>query len=141
MIVLDTNVISEMGLDRPDPKVAEWAARFEPGVFFLCVPVVAELAFGAARVMLRDRNSRHWNALNLLIERRFRGRILSNDIPSALKYGEIFAARQAMGRPVGPMDAMIAAICLVNDATLATRNVRDFDGLGMKLVNPFEAEA
>ena len=46
-----------------------------------------------------------------------------------------------MGRPISLSDAMIAAICLAHDATLATRNVRDFDGLDLKLVNPFEAGA
>ena len=73
-----------------------------------------------------------------MINAEFRGRILPNDVASALKYGEIFARREAVGRPIGPMDAMIAAICLVHGATLATRNTRDFEGLDLKLVNPFE---
>ena len=108
---------------------------------FPCIPVIAELAFGARRILLRNKSSRFLVALDDLISVEFRSRILPNDVASALKYGEIFARREAAGRPMGPMDAMIAAICLVHDATLATRNIRDFDGLDLKLVNPFEASA
>lgn len=141
MIVLDTNVASEISNARPNPNVVHWLERQDDFELFLCIPVIAELAFGANRVLLRDRSSRYGNALRALIEGQFRKRILPNDMASALKYGEVFAAREAAGRPIGPMDAMIAAICLIHGATLATRNVRDFDGLDLKLVNPFEAGA
>ncbi len=60
---------------------------------------------------------------------------------AAVLFGSIVAKRNAIGRPITQMDAMIAAICLVHGATLATRNARDFDGLDLRLVNPFEAGA
>ena len=71
----------------------------------------------------------------------FDGHILSFTTVEALKFGEVASSRAAIGRPILPFDAMIAAICLVNDATLATRNVRDFEQLDLALVNPFEAVA
>jgi predicted nucleic acid-binding protein len=77
--------------------------------------------------------------LDATLEQGYRSRILPSDRSAAMSYGEIVARRERAGRPIGPMDAMIAAICIVNGATLATRNVRDFAGLDVKLVNPFEA--
>ncbi|MEP9398075.1 PIN domain-containing protein [Mesorhizobium sp. KR2-14] len=89
--------------------------------------------------MLRNRSPKHLIAFDRLVQGHFRDRILPMDVVAASRYGEIYAAREGAGRPIGIMDAMIAAICLVHDAMLATRNVRDFDGLDLKLVNPFEA--
>jgi toxin FitB len=141
MIALDTNVISEIGHENSHPALARWVAEQDQFELFLCVPVVAELSFGAQRILLRDGSTRYVTALNDLIDVVFRNRILPNDMASALKFGEIFAMRSSMGRPIGVMDAMIAAICIVHGATLATRNVRHFDGLDLKVVNPFEAGA
>jgi predicted nucleic acid-binding protein len=141
MIVLDTNVVSELSQLHPERTVAKWLERQDIQQLFLCIPVIAELAFGAQRVLIRDRSTRYQNALDVLVKSQFRNRILPNDMTSALRYGLLVARREAAGRPIGPMDAMIAAICLVHDATLATRNVRDFDGLDLKLINPFEAGA
>ena len=141
MIVLDTNVISEIRLRRPDSNVVAWLAQQDHAELFLCVPVVAELSYGGYRILVRDGNSGHLDALSALVNQQFRNKILSNDVASALKFGEVMAKRMAAGRPVGPMDAMIAAICIVHGAKLATRNVRDFDGLDLGLVNPFEAKA
>ena len=141
MIVLDTNVVSEIAHERTHPNVAEWVARQNRFELFLSVPVIAELAFGARRILLRDKSQRYLVALDDLIAVEFRNRILPNDVASALRFGDVYGRREAAGRPIGPMDAMIAAICLVHDAKLATRNVSDFDGLDLKLVNPFEAGA
>lgn len=141
MIVLDTNVVSEIALRRPDANVIDWMAQQDKAALFMCAPVVAELSYGGYRILLRDKNSRHLDALSLLISGQFRNQLLINDAVSAMKFGEILAKREAAGRPMGLMDAMIAAICIVHRAKLATRNVRDFDGLDLGLVNPFEALA
>lgn len=141
MIVLDTNVISEVRLQRPNANAVAWLARQDPAELFLCIPVVAELSYGGYRILQRDKHMGHLDALSVLIGQQFRNKILPNDVVSAIKFGEIMARRMAAGRPIGPMDAMIAAICLSHDATLATRNIRDFDGLDLRLVNPFEARA
>lgn len=141
MIVLDTNVISEIRLRRPNVNVVAWLSQQDQAELFLCIPVVAELSYGGHRILLRDKNTGHLDALSLLVGQQFRNKVLSNDIASAIKFGEILAGREAAGHPMGLMDAMIAAICLVHGATLATRNIQDFDGLDLRLVNPFEARA
>jgi predicted nucleic acid-binding protein len=71
----------------------------------------------------------------------FKGRILPFDGEASVAAGRLRAERDRSGRPISIPDAMIAAICRVHGATLATRNVRDFDGLNLKLVNPFEPAA
>jgi predicted nucleic acid-binding protein len=68
----------------------------------------------------------------------FGGRVLTVDRTCAYAYGRVVAERQRRGRPIDVMDALIAAVALVHEATLATRNLADFDGLGIALVNPFE---
>lgn len=141
MIVLDTNVISEVWRERSDPHVAEWFNRQERLELFVCIPVIAELAYGALRTLMLDRSKRYLQSLDAMVEGGYRHRILPFDLPAAMKYGELLARRELAGRPIGPLDAMIAAVCIVHDATLATRNLRDFEGLDLKLVNPFEARA
>lgn len=141
MIVLDTNVISEVRLQRPNANAVAWLVQQDQAELFLCIPVIAELSYGGYRILQRDKHTGHLDALSVLIGQQFRNKVLPNDLASAIKFGEIMARRMSAGRPMGPMDAMIAAICLVHNATLATRNIRDFDGLDLKLVNPFEAMA
>lgn len=140
MIVLDTNVVSEVWRSQSDTNLVHWFERQDRDELFLCMPVIAELSYGANRTLLRDKSMRYLKALEGLIQG-YRNRILPCDLSSAMKFGEVVAIRERAGRPIGPMDAMIAAICIVHGATLATRNVRDFDGLDLKLVNPFEKAA
>ncbi len=100
-----------------------------------------ELSFGAERLHLRSGSDRLLQTVDRLLSNRFVDRVLIYDGIAALRTGRIRAAREKLGRPIDVQDAMIAAICLVQDATLATRNIRDFDGLDLKLINPFEATA
>ena len=102
---------------------------------------VAEISFGANRIFLRDKSERYQIALNFMLANTFSGKILEFGTLAALENGKIRSAREAAGKTIPLNDAQIAAICLVHGATLATRNVRDFEGLGLKLVNPFEAKA
>ncbi len=139
VIVLDTNVISELERPTADEAVRDWYRKQLGGELYLTATTVAELAFGAQRIVLRNSSLRYQNALDALLVGTFKGKILEFRTPEALENGRIRSAREAAGRPIALNDAQIAAICLVHGATLATRNVRDFDGLGLKLVNPFEA--
>jgi len=140
VIILDTNVVSEVWRNQSDANLVHWFGRQNRDELFLCLPVIAELSYGANRTLLRDKSMRYLKALQALIQG-YWNRILPCDLTSAMKFGEIVAMRERAGRPIGPTDATIAAICLVHGATLATRNVRDFDGLDLKLVNPFEKAA
>jgi toxin FitB len=139
LIVLDTNIVSE--LERPSASVAvrSWYGLQDGQELYLTSTTVAELAFGAQRIVLRNNSTRYQRALDALLTEAFLGKILEFGKLAALENGKIRADREAAGRPIALNDAQIAAICLVHGATLATRNVRDFDGLGLKLVNPFEA--
>jgi len=140
MIVLDTNIISEGVKPKPDPMVERWLDSQDPSLLFLAGPVLMEQSYGAERFFLKT-GSRRYLAYLKRIEIDYRGRILEFGDPAPISAGRIRAERESMGRPISVQDAMIAAICLINGATLATRNVRDFDGLNLKLVNPFEPAA
>lgn len=138
MIILDTNVVSEANKPLPSQDVMRWFRRQDLLSLFLCGPVVMEQTYGAERFFSRTGSDRYFKTLDRLTSE-FRNRTLTFDNSAALLAGRLRAKKEGMGRPVSVQDAMIAAICLVHGATLATRNVRDFEGLDLKLVNPFEA--
>lgn len=141
MIVLDTNIASELDKTPSDRNVDDWLRRQDFGQLYLSGPTVMEMAFGAQRILLRSGSRRYFVALETLTKRRFSGRVLEFENAAAERAGIVRAMRESVGRPISIQDAMIAAICLVHGAALATRNLRDFDGLDLKLVNPFEAVA
>jgi len=138
MIILDTNIVSEMGRTTPHVNVIAWFHRQQKQELYSCSVVVMEQIYGAEKIRLRTGSPRYFRVIEGLMTDLFRDRIAQYDIASATLSGEIRARREAKGRPISVQDAMIAAICLVNDATLATRNTKDFQGLDLRLVNPFE---
>lgn len=136
MIVLDTNVVSEGGRPVSNPVVETWLTAYD-GELFITGTTLMEVAYGATRFLDRT-GSRKYFALLEALSSRFHGRVMDLVDPAPVICGEVRAYREKIGRPISLPDAMIAAICLVNGATLATRNVRDFADLDLKLVNPFE---
>jgi predicted nucleic acid-binding protein len=140
MIFLDTNVVSDWFTKKPSHSVSEWMNGQEHTALFLSVIVLAELYFGAYLVQ-EDRRREHLLQSIARIRDDYAGRTLGFSEVAAERYGQITAMRQSIGRQMETKDAVIAAICLVHGATLATRNMKDFEGLGLKLVNPFEAGA
>lgn len=138
MIVLDTNIVSEPSSRAPSMRVMGWLDRQDPSSLFIPTPVIAELAGGAQEFQRRTGSPRYIVRLQTLLDEYFE-RILDFTTADAVAFGRVIARRNAAGRPVKPLDAMIAATCITHGATLATRNVRDFEGLDLKLVNPFEA--
>jgi toxin FitB len=141
MIVLDTNVVSEPDRPRADVRVLAWLNALHDASVWITAPTVAELAGGAERFLLRTGSSKYVDRIREIIDVEFVDRVLPFDLLAARVYGRIRAVRDQRGHNVKDMDTMIAAICLAHGATLATRNVKDFDGLDLKLVNPFEAGA
>jgi toxin FitB len=139
MVVLDTNVISEISGIKPNSIVLAWTATVPFEDLHLCTPVVAEMSFGAERQVLRTGSERHRKNLEVIVGERFHGRILPFSLKAARIAGRMRATRERMGLAVSAMDMAIAGIAAANNATLATRNVRDFEGLDLKLINPFEA--
>jgi predicted nucleic acid-binding protein len=141
MIVLDTNVVSEPGRPRPDQRVLDWLDGLRGRPAWITTPTAGELISGALAFHLRTGSLRHVERTRQIVEVEFADRILPFDTAAAQTYGRIKGERQHAGHQINEIDAMIAAICLVHDATLATRNVKDFVALDLKLLNPFEAGA
>jgi toxin FitB len=137
MIVLDTNVISEIYRPLPNPHAVRWIDAQPQATLFLCAPVLAELRFGVERLEPGSRKSRLGETIDQLQNELFRERILVFDAAAAREYGRLAAKRQKTGRPIEQMDAMIGAIALTHGATLATRNTTDFSDLGLDLIDPF----
>lgn len=140
MIVLDTNIVSELQKPHPDALVAAWLQAVPARDIYLCAPVVMEQAFGAERYFMRTGSNRYREVLRQTL-RRFENRILDFDDDIPVLAGQLRARRDAHGQPISICDAMIAAICIAHGATLATRNIRDFAHLDLTLINPFEAQA
>jgi hypothetical protein len=138
MIVIDTNVISELTRKRPDERVLEWIGKGDPRTFYLCDMTIMELECGAERYRIRYGSTKYRRFVTDFVEVRFRDNILAHDRKAFAAAGRIRAQCEMRGRMMSPQDAMIAAICLQHGATLATRNTKDFSGLDLPLVNPFE---
>ena len=138
MILLDTNVISEIYRPLPNPAAMAWVNSQRRDTLYLCAPVLAELRFGVAKLVRSQRRDRLTDTIDHLQNELYRNRILAFDAAAASEYGRVAAKRQSAGHPMGQMDAMIAAIALIHGGALATRNIRDFSDLGLELINPFE---
>lgn len=137
MIILDTNVVSESFRPRPNNIVMEWLDAQTASDIYICAPVLAELSFGIERIADGARKDHLRVAIERLQNDLFRDRILPFDIAAAVQYGRLVAHRERIGRPIQQMDALIAAIGLSNQATLATRNIQDFGALGLTIIDPF----
>lgn len=137
MIILDTNVVSESFRPNPNSNVVEWLNTQTASDIFICAPVLAELRFGIERLIDGARKDHLREAIERLQNEIFLDRILPFDVAAAIQYGRVVADRERMGRPIQQMDALIAAIGLSNQATLATRNTQDFTDLELALFDPF----
>ena len=135
--LLDTNVVSEWTKPRPDAGVVTWLAEADEDRVFISVITLAELRHGIERLPAGARRQRLDRWLTEQVPERFEDRLLAIDAVTANMWGHVMAQGQAAGRPPGTMDAFIAATVLRHDMTLVTRNVSDFEGLGVRLVNPW----
>lgn len=134
MIVIDTNVISEMMRGEPDPQVLAWTAT--AGRLHTTAITLAEVEYGLARLAGGRRRDRLM-ATAAKVFADFDDVIVPFDARAARRYGRIVALREAAGRPMATADAQIAAICASREASLATRNTGDFDATGVRLINPW----
>lgn len=138
MIVLDTNVVSEMMRPAPDPSVLNWLNTQIAEELWLNSVVVSELLFGIARLPAGARKRQLADTFAAMLSEDFAGRVLPFDLEAAVIYAQLAAGCEAKGRPVAMADGQISAICLAQGATLATRNLKHFEGLGLGLVNPWD---
>jgi toxin FitB len=135
--LLDTNVVSEWTKQRPNPGVIAWLADVDEDRVFLSVVTVAELSHGIERLPEGNRRRRLDVWLRDELPLRFAGRLLSVDQAVADRWGEVVAYREAAGRPIGVMDAFIAATANVHALSLVTRNAADFESTVTDIVNPW----
>lgn len=137
MIVLDTNVLSEITRQSPDADVLAWLDSLPAAEVATTAITAAELLYGVTRLPGGHRKSALTTAIHALINEDFHGRVEPFDAPAAAQYAAVVSEREQLGRPVSAADAQIAAICRARRATLATRNIKDFEGTGIELVNPW----
>lgn len=137
MILLDTNVLSELMRPAPDPAVERWLAAQPDASLFISAITEAELRYGAALLPSGKRRSALTAEIDGMLEEDFDGRILPFDRLAAQAFAVIAADRRQAGRPISQADAQIAAIARSRGAALATRNVPDFDGCGVEVINPW----
>ena len=138
MVVLDTNVISEVFKPVPNLAVLDWLDRQPDGALFTTAISRGELLVGLHQLPDGRRKSALLQGMARIFESRFVGRVLAYDEEAASAYATLAAARRAAGRPIDLADALIAGIVRAHGAALATRNLRDFAGCGIDLIDPWQ---
>lgn len=138
MIILDTNVLSELMKPQGSSVARQWVSRQSMLDLFTTAITQAEILYGIALLPSGKRQNELSQAAQLMFAEDFAGRILSFDEISAIAFARIAAERRRAGNPISQADAQIASICYVHQALLATRNVADFEGCGISIVNPWE---
>jgi predicted nucleic acid-binding protein len=123
----------------PDAAVLAWLNEQAADTLWLNSVVVSELLYGVARLPDGKRRAQLALAVQAMLAEDFSGRVLPFDLEAAVVYADLVAMRERQGQPVDVADAQIAAICLAHGASLATRNTKHFDGLGLMLLNPWAA--
>lgn len=139
MIILDTNVISELFRPEPDSRVVNWMEGLTGDVAITAI-TLAELLAGVRRLPPGKRRSALTAKINAALEpyRETRA-ILPFDDGAAEQYADVLVAREQAGLPIHTADAQIAAICRARRAVCATRNGKDFNATGVELVDPWSA--
>jgi predicted nucleic acid-binding protein len=141
MIILDTNVLSELLRPAPARQVERWLSAQDGAKVYFTTIGEAELRHGVAILPAGKRRTALVTAIEGLLEEDFRDRILPFDRAAARAYATIAAARRATGRPIGQFDCQIAAIARARDAAVATRNTDDYEGCGIELIDPWTFSA
>jgi toxin FitB len=137
MIVLDTNVISEMMRPNPAPQVSGWFAAQPASSLFTTALTQAEILFGLAILPAGRRRDHLIVAANAIFEQDLAGRIVPFDAGAAPIFAEIAARRRQGGRAISRIDAQIAAISRSRGASLATRDTTDFADCGLVVIDPW----
>ncbi|RQS62519.1 type II toxin-antitoxin system VapC family toxin [Burkholderia sp. Bp8963] len=137
MIVLDTNVLSELIKPAPNERVIAWFGRQSRLALFTTTLTRGEMQYGVRLLPTGTRREALATAVRAIFDVDFSGRVLSFDWDAADTYAQIASERRLAGAPVSQIDAMIAAIARAHGATVATRNVKDFVGCGVELIDPW----
>ena len=141
MIILDTNVVSEPLKGEPEPAVLAWLDAQAPTTLYLTSITLAELLAGVAAMPAGRRRTKLEQALTDQVLPLFEGRVLAFDARAAHAYAQVHAGAQAAGNPISFADGAIAAIAAAHGFAVATRNLRDFKGAGVDVVDPWAPAA
>jgi predicted nucleic acid-binding protein len=136
--LLDTNILSELMNPRPDPGVVEWLQNANDEQLYLSVITLGEILKGIAQLPLSKKRRKLQEWLDKTLRPWFDERILPVNEAIAGRWGLLAAECKLKGRPLKVADGFIAATALENDLTVVTRNVRDFTGLGVEILNPWD---
>jgi predicted nucleic acid-binding protein len=137
MIVLDTNVLSEVLRPAPEPRVVDWLKDQPRTSLFTTTVTRGEILYGIRLLPAGKRRDGFWDAAIKIFDIDFAGQVLTFDNGSADEFAWISASRRAAGRPITQFDALIAGITRSRGAELATRNVTDFEGCDIEVINPW----
>ena len=137
-VLLDTNILSELIRKSPNPAVENWASAHSLQDLFFSAVGEAELRYGAAILPTGRRRQNLIADIEAMLRDAFRSRVLPFDSDAARAYGDIAAKRRLAGRPIAPADCQIAAIAYSRGMAVATRNVRDFEGVDIEVINPWK---
>jgi toxin FitB len=138
VIVLDTNVLSELMRPNPSSRVIAWLGQQPRPNMAVTAITEAEIFYGVELLPQGKRKKQLQSEAESMFAEDLRGCTLPFDSEAARLYAKIASARRANGKPMSVPDAQIAAIVLAHRAVLATRNIMDFEGCGIQLVNPWE---
>jgi toxin FitB len=136
VIVLDTNVVSELMRPEPAAQVAAWVRERDRRELRTTVITLAEVRYGIARLPDGRRKQVLLAAADDIFST-FKDQVLPVDATAAEQYAVIATSREQSGKPIASFDALIASICRSRGAALATRNVPDFDGTGIEVIDPW----
>ncbi len=139
MIILDTNVVSELMRERPDDRVRAWLDRLPRLDLWITAVSIFELRFGIELHATGRRRARLEDSVNQMLAAEFRGRILDFDGKAATAAAAFAAGQRRAGHSHEVRDTFIAGIVVSRDAELATRNVRHFRSLGLRIIDPWTA--
>ena len=140
MFLIDTNVISELMRPDPDPAVLAWFGKQDATALYLSAVGEAELRRGAAILPTGKRRDRLMAEIGAMIAEDFVGRVLPFDSAAAVAFAAIFVDRRKTGRPISFPDCQIAVTARVHGAAVATRNVGDFEGCGIDVIDPWNCQ-
>jgi predicted nucleic acid-binding protein len=137
MMILDTNILSEIMRPTPDDRVIGWLNAQSRSALFTTTLTRGELLYGVCLLPDGQRKTALLKAVLAIFATDLAGQVLGFDSDAADAYAEIASTRKAMGKPISQFDAMIAAIARSRGASLVTRNIRDFVDIGIHIIDPW----
>lgn len=141
MIILDTNVVSELMKNAPEPRVRAWTRLQRRDQLVTTAPTVMELRAGIEKLLLSKRRRELDASLDWALNDLLGGRVLNFDRGAAYAAGRWHAHCRRIGHPILTNDAQIAGIAIYRSIPIATRDIYDFADISVKLVNPWDATA